>query len=165
MIALLRRVSLTQWIIISMLAGLAIGAAFPEWSQNLKVISNMFLRLIKCIIVPILIGTLVVGIAGHSDDLKAVGRLALKSIIYFEIVTTLALVVGLFAVNWVKPGVGVSLNVSATAGKDYAAKKLTTSEMVEHIFPKSFFESATANDVLQVVVFTVIFAVALTQVK
>ena len=97
--------------------------------------------------------------------MKAVGRLAIKSLIYFEVVTTLALVVGLFAVNLVKPGIGVSLNVPAAVGKDFAAKTQTTQEMVEHIFPKSFFESATANDVLQVVVFTIIFAIALAQVK
>ena len=91
MIALLRRVSLTRWIVISMVVGLVIGWLFPAWSQNLKVISSIFLRLIKCLVVPILVGTLITGIAGHSDDLKAVGRLALKSFVYFEVVTTLAL--------------------------------------------------------------------------
>ncbi|MFA6546257.1 MAG: cation:dicarboxylase symporter family transporter, partial [Limisphaerales bacterium] len=89
----LRRISLTQWILISMLAGILIGWAFPEsahpeLARNLKVVSKLFLNLIKCIIVPILVGTLVIGIAGHSDDLKAVGRLAFKSFIYFEVVTT-----------------------------------------------------------------------------
>jgi proton glutamate symport protein len=163
MIALLRRLSLTHWIIISMVIGIAIGALFPAQAQHLKVISNIFLKLIKCIIVPIIFGTLVTGIAGHSDDLKAVGRLALKSIIYFEIVTTLALAVGLIAVNLVKPGVGVSLPPSAAGA--VAPARLTTTEIIEHIFPKSFFESAANNDVLQVVVFAVIFAVALTQVS
>src|ERR1041384_4806928 len=138
MISLLRRVSLTQWIIVSMVLGLMVGWLFPEQSQYLKVISNVFLRLIKCIIVPILVGTLIVGIAGHSGDLKSVGRLAFKSLIYFEVVTTLALVVGLFAVNLVKPGAGVSLNVPAAAGMDLVTKKLTTQEMIEHVFPKSF---------------------------
>lgn len=165
MFQLLRRISLTQWIIISMVIGLLIGWLFPEESQHLKVVSNIFLRLIKCIIVPILVGTLIVGIAGHGDDLKAVGRLGLKSFIYFEVVTTLALVVGLFAVNWVKPGVGVSLNVPDAPGKDLAAKTQSTKEMIEHIFPRNFFEAATANDVLQVVVFTILFAIALAQVK
>src|ERR1051325_7114100 len=163
MIARLRRISLTQWIFIAMLVGIAIGTAFPEQSQHLKVISNVFLKLIKCIIVPIIFGTLVVGIAGHSDDLKAVGRLALKSIIYFEVVTTLALAVGLLAVNLVKPGAGISLPPSAARGD--VPLKPTTQELIEHIVPKSFFESAAANDVLQVVVFAVIFAVALTQVS
>ena len=163
MIAQLRRISLTQWIIISMMVGIGIGAMFPEQSQHLKVISNIFLRLIKCIIVPIIFGTLVVGIAGHSDDLKAVGRLALKSFIYFEIVTTLALAVGLLAVNFVKPGVGVTL--PPPAANREVPRQQTVPEMLEHIVPQSFFESAGKNDVLQVVVFALIFAVALTQVS
>ncbi len=162
MIAHLRRISLTQWIMISMIAGIGVGAMFPEQSQHLKVVSNIFLRLIKCIIVPIIFGTLVVGIAGHSDDLKAVGRLAIKSLIYFEIVTTLALAVGLLAVNWVKPGLGVTL--PPLVGTREVPHQQTVPEMLEHIVPKSFFESAASNDVLQVVVFAVIFAVALTQV-
>ena len=83
MISQIRRISLTQWIIISMIVGVIVGACFPAESQHLKVISNVFLRLIKCIIAPIIFGTLVIGIAGHSDDLKAVGRLAFKSLIYF----------------------------------------------------------------------------------
>lgn len=95
MIALLRRITLTRWIIIAMILGVVVGWLFPAESQHLKVVSNVFLKLIKCIIVPIIFGTLVVGIAGHSGDLKAVGRLALKSFIYFEVVTTLALGVGL----------------------------------------------------------------------
>jgi len=165
MIALLRRISLTHWMIISMVLGILVGALFPAESQQLKVLSNIFLKLIKCIIVPIIFGTLVVGIAGHSDDLKAVGRLAFKSIIYFEIVTTLALAVGLIAVNIIKPGVGVSLAAPAAPDQTVAPQKPSAQAIIEHIFPKSFFESAANNDVLQVVVFAVIFAVALTQVS
>jgi proton glutamate symport protein len=161
----LRRISLTRWIIIAMAIGVLVGWAWPEQSQHLKVLSNVFLKLIKCIIVPIIFGTLVVGIAGHSDDLRAVGRLALKSLIYFEIVTTLALAVGLLAVNVVRPGVGVILPPPADAAGAVPATKPTWQGIIEHIFPKSFFESAAANDVLQVVVFAVIFAVALTQVS
>lgn len=165
MIALLRRISLTQWIIISMFIGAGIGYLFPVESQHLKVVSNIFLKLIKCIIVPIIFGTLVVGIAGHSDDLKAVGRLALKSIIYFEIVTTLALAIGLVAVNLVKPGAGVELPPPSATGSGVTPHKQTVREMIEHVVPQSFFDSAARNDVLQVVVFAVIFAVALTQVS
>jgi proton glutamate symport protein len=165
MIALLRRISLTQWIIISMFVGVGIGWLFPAESQHLRVISNVFLKLIKCIIVPIIFGTLVVGIAGHSDDLKAVGRLALKSIIYFEIVTTLALAIGLIAVNLARPGVGVSLPPPSDAASTVTPPKQTLKDIIEHSVPKSFFESAAANDVLQVVVFAVIFAVGLTQVS
>ncbi len=172
----LRRISLTKWILISMAVGILIGwlfpektaagdPAYPEVARNLQVVSKLFLNLIKCIIVPILVGTLVIGIAGHSDDLKAVGRLAFKSFIYFEAVTTLALAIGLLAVNLTKPGAGVVLPPSADKGKELAAKTQTTQQMIEHIAPRSFFESAAQNDVLQVVVFTVIFAIALTQVQ
>lgn len=165
MIAQLRRISLTQWIIIAMVIGVVIGRLFPAESQHLKVVSTIFLKLIKCIIVPIIFGTLVVGIAGHSDDLKAVGRLALKCIIYFEIVTTLALAIGLIAVNLTQPGVGVQLPPPSGPGSGVTPQKQTVREMIEHVVPQSFFESAAKNDVLQVVVFAVIFAVALTQVS
>jgi len=94
----LRRVSLTHWILFSMVAGVLIGWRFPGEAQELKVISTVFLKLIKCILVPLVFSTLVVGVAGHADDLKAVGRLALKSIFYFEVITTFALAIGLLAV-------------------------------------------------------------------
>jgi proton glutamate symport protein len=149
---------------ISMAVGVLVGCLFPEWSQNLKVVSNIFLRLIKCLLVPLVFGTLVVGIAGHGDDLKAVGRLALKSIFYFEAVTTLALCVGLLAVNLARPGDGIKLPPAAVGGEKVASQKITFAGIIEHIAPRSFFEAASANDVLQVVVFAVLFAVALTQV-
>src|SRR5207237_8334086 len=100
----LRRRTLTQWILVSMVLGIALGALFPTFAMSLRPISTVFLRMIKSIIVPLIFGTLVVGIAGHGDDMKRVGRLALKSLIYFEIVTTLALFIGLLAVNVIKPG-------------------------------------------------------------
>jgi proton glutamate symport protein len=162
--ALLKRVSLTQWILISMVIGVAVGWAFPEASQHLRVCSNVFLRMIKCLLVPLVFGMLVVGIAGHGDDLKAIGRLAFRAIVYFEVVTTLALVVGLLAVNLVKPGVGVSLPKPHTAGTELAPKKITVSETIEHIVPRSFFEAAATNEILQIVFFAVLFGVALTQV-
>ena len=150
-----------------MIAGALVGWIFPEVSQHIRIVSNIFLRMIKSIIVPILFSTLVVGIAAHTDDLKAVGRLALKSIIYFEIITTLALAIGLFAVNMVQPGVGVVLKppVVSTATPPIPVVKLTWQETIEHIVPKSLFEAASANDVLQVVFFAILFGVALTQVK
>ncbi|MBL9138280.1 MAG: cation:dicarboxylase symporter family transporter [Verrucomicrobiales bacterium] len=160
----LRKISLTQWILISMVVGVAIGALFPAESQHLRVISNIFLRMIKCLLVPLVFATLVMGIAGHCDDLKVVGRLALKSIIYFEIATTMALVVGLAAVNLTQPGVGVSLPSPGSGADKITAKEVTFTEIIEHVFPKSFFEAAATNDVLQVVTFAVFFAVALTQV-
>ena len=165
MLQLLRRVSLTQWIIISMILGVFIGWLFPEGSQNLRVISNVFLRLIKCLLVPLVFGTLVVGIAGHGDDLRVVGRLAFRSIIYFEVVTTLALVVGLGAVNLTRPGDGITLPPPSETGTGISAQKVTWQGIIEHIVPRSFFEAAATNDVLQVVCFAILFAVALTQVR
>jgi len=130
------------------------------------VLSTIFLRMIKSLIVPLLFSTLVVGIAGHGDDMKRVGKLAFRSIVYFEIVTTLALVVGLLAVNLVKPGAGVNLATgTAEAGAEFAKKQTTLSGVIEHTVPQSFFEAAAANEVLQIVFFAIIFAVALSQVQ
>src|SRR3954469_6699645 len=126
----LRRVSLSPWIFVSMGVGGALRWVFPErdppshsWAAtDLAVLSNVFLRMIKMLIVPLLFSTLVVGIAGHGDDMKRVGRLAFRSILYFEIVTTLALVVGLAAVNIVKPGRGIDVTSgSAEEGAEFAA--------------------------------------------
>jgi proton glutamate symport protein len=165
MFNLLRRINLTQWIFISMLLGVAVGWFFPEGSQYLKVLSNLFLRMIKCILVPLVFGTLVVGIAGHSDDLRAVGRLAWKSILYFEVVTTLALVLGLLAVNVSRPGEGLTLPPRSDTNELASVKKVTLESIAEHLVPRSFFEAAAANDVLQVVFFAIVFGVALTQVQ
>lgn len=161
---LLRRISLTQWIMLSMVLGVLVGWLFPEGSQQLKIFSGLFLKMIKCILVPLVFGTLVVGIAGHSDDLKTVGRMALKAILYFEIVTTLALVIGLLAVNLAKPGVGLTLPPAGSAGNSITANKVTFTGILDHVVPRSFFEAAAANDVLQVVFFAIMFAIALVQV-
>src|SRR5678815_1355497 len=112
MIRHIRRIPLTSWILISMVVGVILGTFTPDLAHKLAPLSTVFLRMIKSIIVPLIFGTLVVGIAGHGDDMKRVGRLALKSIIYFEIVTTLALAIGLIAVNIVKPGRGVDLGAA-----------------------------------------------------
>ena len=160
----LRRISLTHWILISMLLGGLIGWLFPAEAQQLKLFSNIFLKAIKCILVPLVFGTLVVGIASHSEDLKAVGRLALKSIFYFEVVTTLALLIGLVAVNLTRPGDGLTLPAHSAA-EGVTASKVTLAGIIEHIVPKSFFEAAAANDVLQVVFFAIVFGVALAQTE
>ena len=150
-----------------MVVGILIGWLAPEFAPNLKPFANIFLRMIKSLIVPLLFSTLVVGIAGHGDDMKKVGRLALRSIIYFEIVTTAALAIGLIAVNLVKPGAGVQL--STTGGseefKALAAKTPTFASVLEHTVPQSFFEAAAGNEVLQIVFFAIIFAVALARVE
>src|SRR5438445_13461551 len=144
MIALLRRVSLSQWIILAMMAGIFLGWLFPQTALHLKFISTVFLHLIKCIIVPLIFATLVVGIAGHTDDMKAVGRLALNSIVYFEIVTTLALFIGLAAVNIVQPGDGIRLT-AAPAGAQLPVTKLSLGAVLEHLAPQSLADAAARN--------------------
>ena len=161
----LKSISLTKWILISMVIGTLIGYFFPDASQSLKPLSTIFLRMIKSIIAPLIFATLVIGIAGHGDDLKRVGRLALKSLIYFEIVTTLALFIGLAAVNITKPGVGVVLSGSTEQGTALAARKQTFSDVLAHIVPESVIQAAASNEVLQIVFWSILFAVALTQVR
>ena len=175
-------ITLTQWIIISMVVGILVGYLFPESrraaaaaagetgyvfvASDIAFLSNIFLRMIKSLIVPLLFSTLVIGIAGHGDDMKKVGKLALHSIVYFEIVTTLALVVGLVAVNLAKPGVGVVLPAD-TGGADltqFANTKITLGGVLEHTVPQSFFDAAAKNEVLQIVFFSIIFAVGLSRV-
>ena len=165
MLATLKKISLTRWIMLSIVVGGLIGWLFPQQSQSLAFLSNIFLHLIKCIVVPLIFSTLIVGIAGHAGDLKSVGRLALKSIIYFEIVTTLALFIGLAAVNLAQPGVGVQLNASAATGQQLATNKITFAGVVEHLAPQSFFDAAARNDVLQVVIFAILFAIAVARAQ
>ena len=166
------RITPTQQIVIAMVLGILVGYLFPDrpgarfQATDLQVLSTVFLRMIKSLIVPLLFATLVVGIAGHGDDMKRVGRLAFRSIIYFEIVTTLALIVGLLAVNIVKPGRGINLaTATADAGTEFAKTKTTFAGVIEHTVPQSFFEAASKNEVLQIVFFAIIFAVSLSQVQ
>ncbi|MGH7732729.1 MAG: dicarboxylate/amino acid:cation symporter, partial [Gemmatimonadales bacterium] len=170
MFARLRSISLSQWILISMVVGTLLGWANHEFwpdvalSGYLNPVSSIFLRMIKSIVVPLVFSALVVGIAGHGDDLKRVGRLALKSIFYFEAVTTVALFIGLGAVNLVRPGVGVDLHTaSADTGRQLAQTTLTVRGVLEHTVPTSFFDAAARNEVLQVVFFAVLFGIGLAQ--
>jgi proton glutamate symport protein len=154
----LRRLSLTAWIFIGMAAGIGIGVAAPEAARNLGVISAIFLRLIKSIIAPLLFGTLVYGIAG-AGDLKQMGRIGVKTILYFEIVTTVALFLGLGAVNLVQPGVGMTLE-RTTAETAAPAAQTSLSAIIEHVFPSSVIDAMARGDVLQVVVFSFLFGAA-----
>ncbi len=162
----LRRVSLTQWIIASMVVGTAVGWLAPGFAVHLQILSTIFLRMIKAIIAPLIFGMLVVGIAGHGDDLRRVGRLALRSIIYFEAVTTLALVVGLLAVNIIGPGHGIHLgSASAEQGAALASTHVSLSTVLVHVVPESAVQAAASNEVLQIVFFAVLFGVAVTRVR
>ncbi len=174
MIALIRRFSLSQWILAGMIAGILLGflisaghlppSAREISLQACRLATSTFLHLVKCIIVPLIFSTLVVGIAGHTDDMKAVGRLALKSLIYFEIVTTIALFVGLGTVNLLRPGDGIALSIHSDAGQKFAQTHVTLDAVVEHLTPQSFFDSAARNDVLQVVIYALLFGIALSRV-
>ncbi len=153
------RKSLTTWILLSMVIGIEIGLNFPNFSQNLSVLSKIFLALVKTIIAPILFSTLVVGIAGHSS-LKQVGRMGWKSILYFEVVTTMALIIGLIAINLTQAGAGIELPAGFNQELP-EAKAQTWSEVVLHIFPENIVKSIYHGDVLPIVVFSIIFGIAL----
>ena len=140
------RRTLTAWIFVAMLSGAEIGHDLPAVATNLRVLAMIFLRLIKTIIAPLLFATLVVGIAGHSN-LRQVGRLGLRSIIYFEVVTTIAIFLGLGAINLTKAGVGVHLPASPAA-ETVPTTKLTAEETILHIFPENLAKSVADNAVL-----------------
>ena len=156
------RKSLTAWILVSMVLGVLIGYEYPAFSQNLVFLRQIFLNLVKAIVAPLLFSTLVVGIAGHSN-LKQVGRLGWKSLLYFEIVTTIALIIGLIAINVSQAGVGIVKpeimeNLPVT-------KPLTWSEHIIDIFPANFIKAIYDGKVLQIVVFSVLFAIGLAMLK
>jgi proton glutamate symport protein len=154
--------SLTTWIFIAMLAGATIGHDWPQVAVNLRVVGLIFLRLIKTIVAPLLFATLVSGIAGHSN-LKKVGRMGIKAIVYFEVVTTLALVIGLVAINVSKAGVGAK--VPPASGEAFQVQKLTATDTILHIFPENLAKSVAEGQILQVVVFSILFGIALAMVR
>src|SRR5579883_1686215 len=156
------RRTLTAWIFIAMLLGAEIGHDFPNVATHLRVLALIFLRLIKTIIAPLIFATLVVGIAGHSN-LRQVGRLGLRSIIFFEVVTTVAIFLGLGAINLSKAGVGVQLPAATT--EKSSVNKLNAEETILHVFPENIAKAVADGAVLQVVVFSLIFAAALAMVS
>jgi len=153
------RRSLTGWILVGLLAGAELGHDAPSFALKLQFLGTIFLRLIKVIIAPLLFGTLVVGIAGHAD-LKKVGRLGIKSLIYFEIVSTIALLIGFAAINLSRAGEGVRLPPS-TAAETLNVAPHTATQLITDIFPESIAKSVAEGQVLQVVVFSILFAMAL----
>jgi proton glutamate symport protein len=153
----MKRISLTAWILIALAAGIAFGAVLPGAAVKMALLGTIFLRLIKSIIAPLLFGTLVSGIAG-AGDIKTMGRIGGKAILYFEIVTTIALFVGLGAVNLVKPGVGVAYDKGTAPAVSGGAANLNT--ILEHTFPTSIIDAMAKGEVLQLVVFAFIFGTA-----
>jgi proton glutamate symport protein len=186
--------SLTTWILLSMLIGMEIGFDFPSVAANLEIFSKIFIQLIKTVIAPLLFGTLVVGIAGHSN-MKQVGRMGVKALIYFEVATTIALIVGLVAINWTKAGEGIKpknmvvsapIAINATEltavvdstkgtyklqyhGKDVTAPAPTIKQdwkkIVLHTFPENVAKMIHEGMVLQIVVFSLLFGFGLTKVE
>jgi proton glutamate symport protein len=155
--------SLTIQIFIGLVLGVAIGAIFPEFGKAIQPGATIFIHLIKTIIAPLVFATLVVGIAG-MESAHSLGRLSAKCFLYFEVVTTFALAIGLLLVNVLKPGVGIQLQTT----KDFteiAAKQPSISDLIVHIFPTSVIDSMARGDVLQIVVFSIIFALAVSATK
>jgi len=154
-------ISLTTQIFIGLGLGVVIGYIVsitdPAWSANIRPFSQIFIRMIKMIIAPLIFATLVAGIAG-AGHVRQVGRMGFKAIVYFEIVTTIALIIGLVAVNIVKPGVGV--NLPPETG-DVTATAQGWKEILLHLIPESVIQAMATGDVLQIVVFSIIFGIAL----
>jgi proton glutamate symport protein len=151
----LKNKSLTQWILFSMVAGILLGCDFAAIGKELKVISTIFLKLIKSIIAPLLFGTLVVGIAGHTH-LRQVGRMGLKALIYLEIVTTIALFIGLAAINITRAGEGIDMKAPASE-EIKAPPPQSGTDIILHIFPENIAKSVAEGQVLQVVIFSLLF--------
>ncbi len=156
--------SLTTWILISMILGAEFGYDLPQIAIKMQVVSMIFLRLIKTIIAPLIFATLVVGIAGHSN-LKQVGRMGWKSLVYFEIVSTIALFIGLLAINISKAGVGVKVPDIVNQANIPTVPVATGSDLILHIFPENIAKSIYEGQVLQIVVFSIIFGIAVAMIK
>lgn len=159
-----RKRSLTTWILVCMVAGAEFGYDVPSVAKKLQVLSDIFLRLIKTIIAPLLFSTLVVGIAGHAD-IKQIGRMGWKSLLYFEIVSTIALFIGLLAINISKAGVGVVLPPSPENQAIAQVKAQTTSDFLLHIFPENIAKAIYEGQILQIVIFSIIFGIAVAMLK
>ncbi|MGH9730020.1 MAG: dicarboxylate/amino acid:cation symporter [Candidatus Acidiferrales bacterium] len=157
------RRSLTLWILVGLLAGAEFGHDAPATAMKLQILGAIFLRLIKVIIAPLLFGTLVVGIAGHAE-LKKIGRMAIKALVFFEIVSTIALIIGLIAINVSKAGVGVHLPAQA-AQQSAPGTTQTASQLILNVFPENIAKSVAEGQILQVVVFSILFGIGLALVK
>jgi len=156
-----RKRSLTAWIFWAMLAGGELGADAPAFAVSLRVFSDIFLRLIKTIVAPLILGTLITGIAAHGQ-MRSLGRMGLKALVYFEVLTTIAMLVGLAAINISQAGVGLSVPQQHTATNIPAAQApLHWDEVLLHTFPENIAKSVAENQILQVAVFAILFGVAM----
>jgi proton glutamate symport protein len=157
------RISPTTQILIGLVVGLIVGYVVsitdPSWANVIRPFSQIFIRMIRMIIAPLLFGTLVAGIAG-AGHFNEVGRMGLRAIIYFEIVTTLALLIGLFTVNAMQPGVGLTLP-APSGTPPVSAQAQTWDQILLHMVPTSIIEAMATGDVLQIVVFSMVFAIGL----
>ena len=159
---------LTALIFIALVLGVIVGYFAPDFAVKMRPFAVIFLRMVKMIIAPLLFATLVVGIAGHGD-IKSLGKIGLKTVIYFEVVTTLALVIGLTMANVFKPGMGFVSDSFATnpallheAGLMAATNAHTSiSDMIMNIFPTSIVQAMSDGNLLQIVVFSLFFAIAM----
>lgn len=161
----LKHSKLTLLIFIALILGIIFGCVAPAWAVKMQPFATIFLRMVKMIIAPLLFATLVVGIAGHGD-VKQLSKIGIKTLVYFEIVTTLALFIGLIAGNIFKPGVG--FNLGATAGNLKVAGLMAATdthtsihEMIINIFPTSIVDAMATGNLLQIVVFSIVFALAI----
>lgn len=159
----LRRRSLTYWIFFAMLLGLEIGLDWPQFAGHLRILSDIFLRLIRLIVAPLILGTLITGIAGHGD-VRKVGRIGLKSLIYFEAITTVALFIGVGAINLTRAGAGLSLPATGREQAPQSATAIQWDDFLLHVFPENIVKAVGENQILQVAVFAILFAIALIKV-
>ncbi|HEX4347676.1 MAG TPA: cation:dicarboxylase symporter family transporter [Vicinamibacterales bacterium] len=159
----LRRPSVTIQIIAGLVVGILVGAIWPSAGVAVKPLADIFLRMIRMIVVPLVFSTLVVGIA-NAGDLKTMGRIGLKAIVYFEAATTIALFLGLGLVNIFRPGEGVALPAAAGAAAAMAGSEVHGWDLLVHLFPTSVFDAAARGDVLQVVVFATLFGAGLSAI-
>lgn len=155
--------SLTVQIMIGLAAGIALGWLSPSWGVKIKPMADIFLRMIKMIIAPLIFSTLVIGIAG-TGDFKKVGRIGLKAIIYFEIATTIALLIGLLTVNVFKPGEAITVTAPAATGTQagtLAQPHQSGADFLIHVFPTSVIDAMARGDILQLVIFSLFFGLAM----
>ena len=165
----MKKVKLTSWIFIALILGVIVGWLAPDFSKRLHVLAEVFLRMVKMIIAPLLFSTLIIGIAGH-DDAKGIGRLGLKTIVYFEIVTTFALFIGLAVANIFQSGFGMGNMYADTTGLTQIAQMVSVTQhnsigqMLLSIFPTSIIQAMAEGNLLQIVVFSIFFALAIRSV-